>query len=405
MKNNQDFPHPKWYGGFRLLKLTCFILLPLYLTLSQLLIARHSGEVDRFVERIVHFFIPTDKETDMLAFACEHPWGNSNLYTIYPDGSHLRLIKKSNFEHYRSLIWSPDGIWIALEIKNAGYRSVEGLWNSGVYSTINRIRFDGAVSRRFTPIKQSDRNPQWSHDGASIFFHASYIHLERQRGIYRIAVDSGKSELIKQLDNDLYVVSPNGVLLSIVPNPTENPSLNYSLHRDHAGLALWVSSMSISRVTGSRHQHWATNDEGFLYYEHAGRLHVFNVATLVREFALTMRVLSAKWSPNGKWIAIIGGKDEFQENGEWVQISDDKSFRRYFWQNNLYLVNATTGRVVEISKDVNSAGVAWSPDSEWIAFSSRAHNGQLVKIKRGGTTIQQLTNLDCVTTALDWSPK
>ena len=143
---------PMWNRYRRLVLPPCSLFLMACLLFSLHVFGRNFPVVHLLTERFANAVIPTpDKESDMLAFACEHPWGNSNLYTVYPDGSQLRLIRESHSQHYAALSWSPDGIWILLEIRYEGYRNLEGFWYYGVYSDIFRVRFDGAVSRRFTP--------------------------------------------------------------------------------------------------------------------------------------------------------------------------------------------------------------------------------------------------------------
>ncbi|MCY4536846.1 MAG: hypothetical protein OXE52_01305, partial [Chloroflexi bacterium] len=52
--------------------------------------------------------------------------------------------------------------------------------------------------------------------------------------------------------------------------------------------------------------------------------------------------------------------------------------------------------------------ISWSPDSEWIAFSTYPRGGEdsrIFKIKRDGTALHQLTRIDCGITEISWSPK
>ena len=370
---------------------------------SLYVVALYSVEVQRHVERFANELIPTDKESDVLAITCEHPWGNSGLYTVRADGSQLRPIREGSAQHFTSLSWSPDGNWIVLEIRYEGYRSVEGFWNFGVYSDIYRIRFDGGISRRFTPHRKRNLDPKWSHDGASIYFHAASVSPGRPSGLYRLAVDSGELEQITQLDYDAYSVSPNGRLISILPNATGDSSLDYSLHRDQSELRLLIPH-KIRRIK-TPFQQWAPIDERFLYHEYAGSLHVFEVETLVKEYSLKLRVKSARWAPNGRWIAIISEEDVHGENSESTKMGDGESTGFISVQDNLYVLDIHTGRVEEVINDIYSTGVSWSPDSEWIAFVSKFHDGQLFKIKRDGTAMQQLTDLDCRVSEISWSPK
>ena len=404
IKQKKGISHARWNRYRRLVRLPCSLFLLTCLMFSLHVFALNFPEVHLLIERFANALIPTpDKESDMLAFACEHPWGNSNLYTVHPDGSELRLIRESHSQHYAALSWSPDGIWIVLEIRYEGYRDPEGFWYFGVYSDIFRVRFDGAVSRRFTPDRKMNRSPQWSHDGASIYFYAAANRPRLRSGLYRLAVDSGNVELITQLDYSSYIISPNGLLISVLPNTTGDSSLDYSLHRDQSELRLLISPR-IRRARGLYYQ-WAPNGERFLYHEYAGRLHVFEVETLVKEYSLKMRVKSARWAPNGRWIAIISEQDVHWKNGELTKMGDDESIGYYSVDGNLYVLDTDTGQVEEIINDIYSTGISWSPDSEWIAFVSRLHDGQLFKIKRDGTAMQQLTDLDCRVTEISWSPR
>ena len=118
-----------------------------------------------------------------------------------------------------------------------------------------------------------------------------------------------------------------------------------------------------------------------------------------------MRVKSTRWAPNGRWIAIISEEDVHGENGESTKIGDGESTGFISVQDNLYVLDIHRGRVEEVINDIYSTGVSWSPDSEWIAFVSKFHDGQLFKIKRDGTAMQQLTDLDCRVSEISWSPK
>ena len=143
-------------------------------------------------------------------------------------GSNLRLISESYSKSYYRLNWSPDGLWIALEMNDEGYWTLDRAWSyESHYSEIYRIRFDGLVSRRLTYNHVHDRNPRWSNDGSSIFFDAN--------GLSYVSVNGGEIKQINPSDLRSSSLRPNRPSLSIVPNRTGDPSLNYSLHRDDSG--------------------------------------------------------------------------------------------------------------------------------------------------------------------------
>ena len=165
-----------------------------------------------------------------------------------------------------------------------------------------------------------------------------------------------------------------------------------------------ISPKNFKRVRGLFYQ-WAPNGERFLYHEYAGRLHTFDVVAVARELSLNMSVKSASWAPNGRWIAIVSEHDVNLKNGELTNMGDDENTGYRSLEENLYVLDTDTGQVEEVISDIYSAAVSWSPDSQWIAFSSNSHDGQLFKIKRDGTGLQQLTDLDCRVSEISWSPK
>ena len=217
-------------------------------------------------------------------------------------------------------------------------------------------------------------------------------------------MDSGELKHITQLDYNSYIISPYGLLISVLPNTTGDSSLDYSLHRDQSELRLLISPKNFKRVLGLFYQ-WAPNGERFLYHEYAGRLHTFDVVAVARELSLNMNVKSASWAPNGRWIAIVSEHDVNWKNGELTNMGDDEITGYRSLEENLYVLDTDTGQVEEVISDIYSAAVSWSPDSQWIAFSSNPHDGQLFKIKRNGTGVQQLTDLDCRVSEISWSPK
>ena len=90
---------------------------------------------------------PTNRTSDLIAFICEgryDGWPDA-IYTVHPDGSHLRQIRARPYQSYSQMTWSPDGAWLLFVASNH-FLTMLPDEKYEVY----RIRFDGLDSRRLT---------------------------------------------------------------------------------------------------------------------------------------------------------------------------------------------------------------------------------------------------------------
>jgi len=402
MKTKNDPPVSQKSGCVRQI-LTCSLALILVLSPCAFFlfapVIYGDPEVQRFIDgvkQLTNFSIQAQKESDLIAFVCHHRKGyGSNLYTVHPDGSQLRLLRSSFSTIQYSLDWSRDGIWLAMNMKDEGYWDWNRHWDWELYgSEVYSIRFDGSVIRRLTYNRYDEHDPRWSKNGTSIFFDSD--------GLHSMSANGGEIKQINQLSRGSYSLSQNGLLLSIEHNRTGDPALNYTLHRDASGLTLLVHPES--PIAFYNRLQWLPNDEAFFYSDEWKGVQVYNTKTLHKMDTRTFSRGPASWSPNGKWLAIIGLGGKYTAHGDWIRISDEESTdnrsRRY-----LYLLDMDTGQLKAFIHYIKYVRITWSPDSEWIAFVSISNDGQLFKIKRDGTGLQQLTDLDCHISEISWSPK
>lgn len=280
-------------------------------------------------------------------------------------------------------------------LKDNGHWSWSRHWGYESYhSEVYTIRFDGSVLKRLTYNRYDENRPQWSNDGESILFDSG--------GLHSVSMDGGGIKRINQLSRGSYSRSHNGLPLSINHNSTGDPALDYSLHQDSSGLKLLV--IPEAPIAFYNELQWLPNDEAFFYVDEYKGVQVYNTKTLLRMDTPSLGRGPASWSPNGKWLAIIGISGKYAGHGGWIRISDevstDNRSRRY-----LYLLDMDTGQLKAFIHYIKYVPITWSPDSEWIAFVSSSNDGQLFKIKRDGTGLQQLTDLECSISEISWSPK
>ncbi|MYD09855.1 MAG: hypothetical protein F4X02_07395 [Chloroflexi bacterium] len=402
MKNKSHAPISKAAGCRRLLSISSLALISVFSACALYLftpVVFYNPQMQRVVDSVrqsIHFPNQAQKETDLIAFVCDHRRGyGSNLYTVHADGTNLQLIDSSSSKIHYSLDWSPDGTWLAMNMKDEGYWSWNRRWAyESHYSEVYSIRFDGSVIKRLTYNQNDEHNPQRSSDGETIFFDSG--------GLHSVSADGGEIKQINQLRRGSYSLSHNGLLLSILHNTTGDPALDYSLHQDSSGLKLLVSPDA--QLFFANLRQWSRNDEAFLYADEYDGLQVFDMKSLLKVNATDLGAGPASWSPNGKLLAIISISDKYAAHGDWIRVSNDGSLddrsRRY-----LHLLDVATGQVSAFLQDIKYVPIAWSPDSEWIAFSSASQDNRLFKIRRDGTGLQQLTDLECSMSEISWSPK
>ena len=97
-------------------------------------------------------------------------------------------------------------------------------------------------------------------------------------------------------------------------------------------------------------------------------------------------------SPDGKWVAYTVSEADFKQNAFITQV---------------WLANAATGRSVQLTRGEKSAtSPQWSPDSQWLAFTSQrvGDKTQIFVLHPDGGEALQLTKAENSVGAFDWSP-
>jgi dipeptidyl aminopeptidase/acylaminoacyl peptidase len=101
---------------------------------------------------------------------------------------------------------------------------------------------------------------------------------------------------------------------------------------------------------------------------------------------------TARISPNGRWVAYLVTYSDFKND----------AFLRHIW-----IADPATGRKYQLTRGNKSVSdLAWSPDSQWLAFTSNraGDKNQIFAIAPDGGEAVQLTKVETGVGSLQWSP-
>ena len=381
----------------------CLYFGPLIIFVGEVLI--HSPAMQRIFDSFrysghVPVWIP--KTSEHIAFVClvsaDWTWSRNRLYTIQPDGSRLRDITIDDTKVHYGLDWSPDGEWIALTLSYLNVAALMDEWDPvGGYDEIHRIRYDGTEARRLTYTDSHERRPRWTGDGQHVLFHDG---LAGSGLLHRVSLQATGRQALTDFEISEFEISPNRQKLAVVArNHNGGPQQIYLMNPDGSAVQyLLTTDIDVSEI------HWSPGNKRILLHAYNGLPTIYNIAAGHEESAPLIRNRNARWSPDNRWIAIVGGLDRYKKDDEWIDIagtSDDEI------TNSLHLYDIATGELTELvnALDGELSSVSWSPDSQWLAFSQGAPNAQVYKIRIDGSGRQQLTNLGCSAYDVAWSPK
>ncbi|MCY4069703.1 MAG: hypothetical protein OXG60_00235 [Chloroflexi bacterium] len=340
------------------------------------------------------------KTSEHIAFVCKgdaDSYGNS-LYTIRPDGGHLRDISVDKSRIHYHLDWSPDGEWLALTL---GYRNMAALmdeWNTiSPYDEVYRVRYDGTETRRLTYENSYKNTPRWTSDGKDILFHDS---LSGSWLLHRVSSRATNTHAVTTFEIAGFDLSfDRQKVAAIALNREFGQKSLYQLNPDGTESEyLMTPDIDVSDI------HLSPDKHRILYYSHSGRLHIFNIQASKEESVPPIRVGRARWSPDNRRIAIIGGLDRYRENDDWTIIQGTMADEL---SSTLFLFDLDTGLLKQVLDlpGLHSSSLSWSPDGQWLAFSHGSPNAQVHKIRGDGSGLQQLTDLDCNAYGVAWSPQ
>ena len=267
----------------------------------------------------------SDAENGRLAFARIRDT-NTDIYSIYPDGTHLRRLTRLPTSADALPAWSPDGEWIAFW----STRSDRG-------GDIWVIRKDGSDPRQVTSGPARDHNPDWSPDARRIVFD----RVDEDYGNEDVFVvnrdGSGLTPLTDAPTTDSHPAwSPDGSEIAFASDPDGVLSI-YVMRADGTGVRRLTSSFDSD-------PDWSPDGRWIAFNRIEGQDLWVVAADGSQERAVVAgrrHDTEPEWSPDGRFIAF-------------VRMTRD-GYR-------LLVTNAGGGgtRTIDEAGDI-SPGVSWQP--------------------------------------------
>ncbi len=296
------------------------------------------------VEWSASFVFKTSATPGKIVFWSNRDGGNSEIYSVNPDGSSLvRLTNYSGFDVDPT--WSPDKTKIAF----SSYR--DGDW--GIYT----MNADGSGQTRLTNSPAADVNPAWSPDGCKIAFYSE-----------------------RDGNWEIYTMNPNGSTQTNITNTSgasegQIRNVGLSVPFYYSEDIAWSRDGSKIAFSSDRDGNWemyVMNANG------SGAIRLTNTPTAVEGHPT--------WSPDG------------------TQVAFHASVSSRNWDIYVVNVDGSNMRTIVNSPQVD-AGPAWSPNSNWIAFySSRDGDHDIYVVNADGAGLAQLTNNSDSDFDTTWSP-
>ncbi|MFP5227865.1 MAG: amidohydrolase family protein [Acidobacteriota bacterium] len=368
----------------------------------------------------------TAKQITSVMFEASHPsWspkddqvavqsyfgGTFHIWTMKPDGSHLRQITFGHGDD-REPVFSPDGTEIAFSSDRAFQGSYD-IWTVDLAT--------GSL-KQWTSSPADEYEPTWSPDGKEIAFvngagiqgksieavdgegHQRTVALSTARG--RVEAPSwspnGKSLSWTQFIGEGFFMNAAHLVVSGSQVGSEDDVFPFP--------AAWISPTEffytgnghIFRVDlTTKHEVEIPFTAQIRWMRPAYRWKRYNFDSTAPQPVLG--ILAPALSPDGRsivfgalnqlWLMNIGEKPQALTHDNWFeegpQWSPNGSSIAYSSDNsgvlNLYIRNMKTGEVRQVSPSQKSAQLlpAWSPDGKWLAFQDETGVTSIVDIASG----------------------
>jgi Tol biopolymer transport system component len=329
--------------------------------LNDIAIIPVSGGEAIFLTNNGRSFQPTwSPDGSKIAFNSWDTNGNYNIYVMLASGGEPRMISSGPGAKSEPA-WSPDGKQIAFGGNDDG-QSDWGIWV---------LPAEGGEARRLTQHTADEWHPRWSADGEWIYY-STNRSIDVDIDFWKIRAADGETEEVTQFEGDEYSAapSPDGERIAYLTDTT----------------GLWVLEFATGTksnvVTGEGYYDgvsWSPDGAALIVSRNPEPEVVRKAGSdgIVKEINIDRTAKYPDISPDGKYIVFWSIDDK--GNGDIWKIDTDGE------RPSIRLTSDPAADVWPV----------WSPDGQWIAFTSRRDGslgGDIWKMPASGGPAQRLTN-------------
>lgn len=290
----------------------------------------------------------------------------TDLYQIDENGENIvQLTSTDGFDTFP--IFSPDGSKILFSSSRDGAQH------------LYMMNADGSDVKRLTNTQSPNYAKEWSPQGNFVAYSSGSSGVSTELFI----VDTNAT-LIRQLTDNSNpewrpTWSPDGSKIAFYShrNPAIQSSQIYIIGFDGTGEYQLTNS-----TYGAYSPDWHPYDDVILFldYDSSGLGHLSTIEKDGSNYRALMdhygeeRVFNAVWSPCGEYIA--------------VSLVDSS----FGWDRTLYVIEYESGLATKIStSEHDDSNPSWSPDGEWVIYSSQVGSCNLLKmVRRDGSEVIEL---------------
>ncbi len=250
------------------------------------------------------------------------------------------------------------------------------------YDQICLINADGSNPRQLTDVKATNFYASLSPDGQEVVFSSN------RSGRFEIySVDIHGNNLTKLTNNigSLYApeISPDGKTI-VFTNHVNNRQSLWVMDRDGSNPHI-LTSGNLSEIDGS----WSSDGSELAFVsDRSGSNQLY---TMDSNGGSAFQVTN---------LGDMGGRNDWSPDGS--QLTFYAGPGKPTWDRNIYVINANGTGMTKLTNGGDNLGPTWSPDGNWIAFTTiRTGNNEIFIMRPDGTGLVNLTS----NTRSDWQPR
>jgi dipeptidyl aminopeptidase/acylaminoacyl peptidase len=265
-----------------------------------------------------------------------------------PKKRDINLDDLAKLQRVGAPVVSPDGAWVLYTVSAVDTKEDKTqthLW---------MVKWDGSVHLQLTYDKEGASSPKFSPDGRYISFVSSRPGAAKGDQVWVMDRRGGEAEQLTNITDQRiqgYSWSPDSKKLLLTLHPKAEPD------PEQGKPPAPPKPIAIDRY------HFKQDIEGYLRDDDYNALYLWDLTTKKAEKLTNGKNVNeneAEWSPDGKWIAFVSNQDPDPDRTD---------------NTDVFVVEAKAGstpRKLTTWKGPDGGRLAWSPDSQSIAYTQGA---------------------------------